>query len=409
MADEWDLKLSDLLSNYDSRFAIVVSSFKIGEWYPYFGYLIQSHHTESFWCVFLTNSLTMNNSKMGVSAGLDLCASYIAFTHLLHLRLNCRRVVTIAQRLRKTSVGADCVISGVTVLALHQLWLKACGYQIRKNFIQGSHLNVWNKERLRGGRYRIPQFQHLLLTYKASDVPSCNSEVGHPSQLHTHFSIIGLDQELSHLANKQIASHPHCLSLFVQVSETQLRCTSYKRSKWRFPVSLSNHISLPQWNLDWCPHIPITLSHLSFGCLFIATSLAKYHLNISVRWWRVTTHTLGGISTSGPHVSRVASGNTLGESTLVSLGWCGLCSFGSMRRCINNHLALQPQWPKKLVSLWGLGSLPLSLLSHSRLSTPHASNSRIGSVSKSLQICVLGAKSCGSNRRSMIAPAPNPS
>lgn len=48
MADEWDLKLSDLLSNCESRFAIVVSRFKIGEWCPYFEYLIQSHHTGVF-------------------------------------------------------------------------------------------------------------------------------------------------------------------------------------------------------------------------------------------------------------------------------------------------------------------------------------------------------------------------
>ena len=83
-------------------------------------------------------------------------------------------------------------------------------------------------------------------------IQSCNSEVGHPSQLHTQLSIFGLDQELSHLASKQIVSLPHCLSLFVPVSETELRCTSYKRSKWRFPSSLNDHVSLPQWNLDWC-------------------------------------------------------------------------------------------------------------------------------------------------------------
>ena len=69
-------------------------------------------------------------------------------------------------------------------------------------------------------------------------------------QLHKHIwpDIYGSARKLYHPLNN-CKSH----NLSFQVSVSELRCKGYKRSKWRFPFSSSDHISSPncQLNLAW--------------------------------------------------------------------------------------------------------------------------------------------------------------
>ena len=97
-----------------------------------------------------------------------------------------------------------------------------------------------------------------------------------------YFLVDGVDWKLFHYV-----SNCKSQSLSFQVSISELRCKSRKRSKWRNLFFFWSHRpsqTCSQWNLEWCLYLEhIFQSHCNICCfwwLFLVTSLAMYHSNV---------------------------------------------------------------------------------------------------------------------------------